>query len=226
MSSKSLISRRNFTKGTISVLGLTLAGCTTTGSKSSPSIGLSDSVKKLYGALPNERFFIPAVNLAELKKLDPKFYRQRVNYETNEKVGTILVDTQKHFCYLVEKNGTAMRYGVGLGRAGHSWAGRAQIAWKRKWPTWTPPTEMIERSPELEEFSAANGGHPPGLDNPLGSRALYIFENGKDTLYRLHGTDGPASIGKSVSAGCVRIMNQDIVDLYDRVPGRAPLLVF
>ena len=92
------------------------------------------------------------------------------------------------------------------------------IQWKQKWPKWTPPDEMIARQPELEKYSAANGGMPPGLDNPLGARALYIFQNGEDTLYRLHGSPEWNSIGKSVSSGCVRLMNQDIIDLYDRVP--------
>ena len=118
-----------------------------------------------------------------------------------------------------------MRYGVGIGRQGFSWSGRAIVQWKQKWPKWTPPGEMIARQPELERWSAENGGMPPGLDNPLGARALYIFQNGEDTLYRLHGSPEYQSIGKAVSSGCVRLLNQDICDLYDRVPTRTPILV-
>jgi len=118
-----------------------------------------------------------------------------------------------------------MRYGVGLGRAGFSWSGRGVIQWKKKWPTWTPPAEMIEREPDLEKYSAENGGMQPGLDNPLGARALYIFQDGEDTLYRLHGTGEASSIGKAVSSGCVRLLNQDVVDLYERVPNGSLIAV-
>lgn len=118
-----------------------------------------------------------------------------------------------------------MRYGVGLGRAGFEWSGTGVIQWKQKWPKWTPPEEMIQRQPELRKWSADNGGQPPGLKNPLGARALYIFENGKDTLYRLHGTPEYWTIGKAVSSGCVRLMNQDIIDLYARVPSGSKLIV-
>jgi lipoprotein-anchoring transpeptidase ErfK/SrfK len=137
----------------------------------------------------------------------------------------VVVDTSNHFLYLVRENGQAMRYGVGLGRAGFEWSGRALIQWKRKWPKWTPPAEMIAREPKLEKYSAANGGMQPGLMNPLGARALYIFQDGVDTLYRVHGSPEWNTIGKSVSSGCVRLMNQDIVDLYDRVPNKTPILV-
>ena len=151
--------------------------------------------------------------------MDPQFLRQVVSDPTGEPAGTIVVDTSQHFLYLVLGNGQAMRYGVGLGRDGFEWAGRANVQWKRKWPKWTPPAEMIARQPELAKYSVDNGGMPPGLDNPLGARALYIFQNGEDTLYRLHGSPEWNSIGRSVSSGCVRLMNQDIIDLYDRVPG-------
>jgi lipoprotein-anchoring transpeptidase ErfK/SrfK len=171
----------------------------------------------LYGARPRERFPIPAVPNGKLKR---RFQRQLVRYRTREKPGTVIVDTRKFYLYHVEKGGKAMRYGVGLGRAGFAWSGRANIAWKRKWPTWTPPQEMIQRQPELAKWGVAHGGMPPGLRNPLGARALYIFQDGKDTLYRLHGTPDVSSIGRAVSSGCVRLVNQDIIDLYARVrPG-------
>ncbi len=118
-----------------------------------------------------------------------------------------------------------MRYGVGLGRAGFEWSGRGKIQWKQRWPKWTPPSEMIARQPELEKYSAENGGMPPGLANPLGARALYIFEDGQDTLYRVHGSPEASSIGRAVSSGCVRLLNQDIIDLYDRVPSGSPIVV-
>lgn len=119
----------------------------------------------------------------------------------------------------------AMRYGCGLGRAGFEWSGRAKIAWKQVWPKWTPPNEMIARQPELEKWSAANGGMPPGPMNPLGARALYIFEDGVDTLYRVHGSPEYWSIGKAVSSGCVRLIQQDVIDLYGRVTTGSPILV-
>ena len=116
-------------------------------------------------------------------------------------------------------------HGVGLGRAGFEWSGRAVVQWKQAWPKWTPPDDMIRRQPELVKYSAANGGMAPGLDNPLGARALYIFQNGEDTLYRLHGSPEWWSIGKSVSSGCVRLLNQDIMDLYNRAEVGAKVIV-
>jgi lipoprotein-anchoring transpeptidase ErfK/SrfK len=184
-----------------------------------PSYG---SYVTMYGPVYDEGFEIPAV---PIERIDRQFLRQVVPDPTGERAGTIVVDTSAHFLYLVLGNGEAMRYGVGLGRAGFEWSGRANIQWNKKWPTWTPPAEMIARQPELEPYSADNGGMPPGLDNPLGARALYIFQNGEDTLYRLHGSPEWWSIGKSVSSGCVRLINQDIIDLYDRVPDKAPILV-
>ncbi|MEL6745329.1 MAG: L,D-transpeptidase, partial [Pseudomonadota bacterium] len=166
----------------------------------------------LYAAMPNERFPLPAV---DLNLLDSRFYRRRVDNPTGERPGTIVVDTDSFYLYLVEKDGTAMRYGVGLGRAGFEWSGRARVAYKKKWPTWTPPDTMIRRRPELEKYSVRNGGMKPGLDNPLGARALYIFQGRRDTLYRLHGSPEIRSIGKAVSSGCVRLINQDVIDLFN-----------
>ncbi|MFS8180658.1 L,D-transpeptidase [Pseudovibrio denitrificans] len=172
--------------------------------------------------MPEERFPLPAINPSKVPK---RFYRQQVDYETPEPVGTLIVDTHEFFLYLVQENGKATRYGVGLGRAGFEWSGRAKIARKAAWPKWTPPDEMIKRQPELEKWSWRNGGMPPGLENPLGARALYIYQDNKDTLYRLHGTAEYWSIGKAVSSGCVRLMNQDIIDLYGRVPVGSPIVV-
>lgn len=179
----------------------------------------SEIYAKMYGAMPNEKFPIPA---ADLRGLDPAYYRRIGEYKTDERPGTVIVDTEQKVTFLVLPEGKAIRYGVGIGRAGFGWAGRGIIQFKRAWPTWTPPSEMIERQPELEPY---RNGMAPGLDNPLGARALYIFQNGRDTLYRLHGTSDPMSIGKAVSSGCVRFLNQDIIDLYNRVPDRTPILV-
>ncbi len=118
-----------------------------------------------------------------------------------------------------------MRYGVGIGREGFAWQGAGVIQWRQRWPRWKPPNEMVARQPELAKYSIENGGMEPGLKNPLGARALYIFSDGEDTLYRLHGNPEWRSIGKAVSSGCVRLLNQDIIDLYDRVPNKAPVVV-
>ncbi|WP_315919432.1 L,D-transpeptidase [Mesorhizobium sp. SP-1A] len=176
----------------------------------------------IYGPVTDEGFEIPAVPWRKIKK---EFLRQYVQDPTGAKPGSIVVDTTGHHLYLVQGNGQALRYGVGLGRAGFEWSGNAVVQWKKKWPKWTPPDEMVARQPELEKYSVRNGGMPPGLMNPLGARALYLFENGQDTLYRLHGSPEWSSIGKSVSSGCVRLLNQDIIDLYDRVPNKTPVLV-
>ncbi|CAG0995205.1 MAG: L,D-transpeptidase [Rhizobiaceae bacterium] len=176
----------------------------------------------MYAAREDGGFMLPAI---PIDKMDRRYLRQIVPDPTGERPGTIVVDTSMHYLYLVREGGEAIRYGVGLGRAGFEWAGRAIIQWKQAWPKWTPPDEMIGRQPELAKYSAANGGMPPGLDNPLGARALYIFQDGEDTLYRLHGSPEWWSIGKSVSSGCVRLLNQDIIDLYERVPNKTPILV-
>lgn len=176
----------------------------------------------MYAAREDGSFALPAI---PIEKMDRRYLRQMVPDPTGERPGTIVVDTSMHYLYLVREGGEAIRYGVGLGRAGFEWAGRAVIQWKQVWPKWTPPDEMIARQPELAKYSAANGGMAPGLDNPLGARALYIFQDGEDTLYRLHGSPEWWSIGKSVSSGCVRLLNQDIIDLYDRVPNKTPILV-
>lgn len=184
----------------------------------------------IYGAMLDSGYEIPAV---PIEKIDPQFYRQEVPDPTGERPGTIVVDTSQHFLYLVREGGRALRYGVGLGRAGFEWSGRAEIARKSVWPKWFPPAEMIDRQPELEEYRAIydkstgewNGGMQPGIMNPLGARALYIYQDGKDTLYRVHGSPEWWTIGKSVSSGCVRMVNQDVIHLYDQVTVGSPILV-
>ena len=177
---------------------------------------------QMYAAVEDGGFQLPAI---PWQKIDKRFLRQVVQDPTGEMPGTIIVDTANRFLYLTMENGMAMRYGVGIGRDGFAWSGRAVIQYKRQWPRWTPPDEMVARQPELEPYSARNGGMAPGLRNPLGARALYIFQNGVDTIYRLHGNPEWWSIGKAVSSGCVRLMNQDIIDLYNRVPAKTPILV-
>lgn len=217
--------RRSFLIGAGSSV---LAGCSTTAQRPfrTPPLPaqpahpqIAPEYLQMYGPMPQEKFPIPAVNLS---KIDPRFYRQVVDYDSAETTGTIIVDTPNRFLYLTMEGRRAMRYGVGIGRDGFAWGGRARIAYKREWPTWTPPTEMIARQPELEKY---RHGMPPGLDNPLGARALYIFEGRKDTLYRLHGTAEDWSIGRAVSSGCVRLLNQDIIDLYSRVPNNTKIVV-
>lgn len=178
--------------------------------------------KAMYGVIADDGHTLPEI---PLQRVDQRYLRQEVDYQTAEKPGTIVVDTANKFLYLVQPGGRAIRYGVGLGRDGYGWSGRGVIQYKAKWPRWTPPQEMVSRQPELRTVSAANGGMVPGLNNPLGARALYIFKGGKDTLYRIHGTPDWQSIGKATSSGCVRMFNQDVIDLFDRVGGKADIVV-
>ena len=220
MQSDNKLGRRPFVLGALSLGGLGLGGCAAV--PTTAGLLPASSANALYGALPNEKFPIPPVNLSQVKQ---RFYRKEVINPTGAPPGTVYVDTKNFYLYFTQKNNKAMRYGVGLGRAGFAWSGKGRIAWKKKWPTWTPPKDMIERDPKLEKYSAENGGMEPGLKNPLGARALYIFQGNKDTLYRLHGTAEAYSIGRAVSSGCVRLLNQDVIDLYDRVPNGAPIIV-
>lgn len=220
-------SRRQFlTLAAASAGALALPGCTTVDTQAIAPAPIKPAIDpsylSMYRAMPEEDFPIPAVDLT---RVDSRFYRQLVDDPTGERPGTVVVDTRSYFLYLVRPDGKAMRYGVGLGRQGFTWSGEGVIQWKQRWPKWTPPAEMIARQPELEKYSAENGGQPPGLDNPLGARALYIFQEGVDTLYRLHGTPEFWTIGQAVSSGCVRLMNQDIIDLYDRVATPTPIVV-
>lgn len=183
-----LLSRRGFVVGGLSVA---LAGCS------------AETMDGLSAYAPIDG------------SVAPQYRRRRVNYATKEKPGTIIVDTSERYLYVVEENGKATRYGVGVGRAGFSWSGRARVGRKAEWPTWTPPPQMIRRQPELKKYA---GGMPGGKDNPLGARALYLYDGGRDTMYRLHGTNQPWSIGRAMSSGCIRMMNADVVHLYDRTP--------
>ncbi len=174
-----------------------------------------------YKSRKDGGFKLPAIPIKKMKK---QYLRQRVNYRSWEKNGTLIVDTKNRYLYLIEGRGKAMRYGIGVGKAGFEWAGEAKVAWKQEWPKWTPPQEMIERKPKLARYGGENG-MKGGLKNPLGARALYIFQNGKDTLYRLHGSPQWSSIGTAASSGCIRLINQDIIDLYERVRPGAKIVV-
>ncbi|WP_247438189.1 L,D-transpeptidase [Bradyrhizobium sp. 139] len=167
-------------------------------------------------------FQIPEINFDQV---DPRFWRRDVDYKSDEKIGTLIVDTPAKYLYHVIAPNRATRYGIGVGREGFEWSGRAKVAYSRRWPRWVPPDSMIARQPELRKYGAAAGGMAPGLANPLGARALYIFENGRDTLYRLHGTNEPDSIGKAVSSGCIRLLNQDVIHLFDHVKPGSEIVV-
>jgi lipoprotein-anchoring transpeptidase ErfK/SrfK len=141
------------------------------------------------------------------KKPAKQFWRTKVRLSTDEAPGTIIVDTNNKFLYLVQDGGRAIRYGIGVGREGFEWSGRQTVSMKREWPSWRPPAEMIRRRPDLPRFMEG------GPDNPLGARALYLGSS----LYRIHGTNEPHTIGQAVSSGCIRMLNDDVVDLYNRV---------
>jgi lipoprotein-anchoring transpeptidase ErfK/SrfK len=153
------------------------------------------------------------------KKIDKKWRRQLVQYNSREPQGTAVVDTEHHFLYVIFENQTALRYGVGVGRDGFRWYGRARIDRKALWPRWVPPPEMRVRQPDLPEFMDG------GADNPLGPRAMYLYRGGEDLGYRLHGTLEPWSIGSNVSSGCIRMFSEDIIDLYQRCPLGTRVLV-
>ncbi len=138
---------------------------------------------------------------------DPRFNRQIVEYSGDEKPGTIIIDTRERLLYLVEDGGKAIRYGIGVGRPGFAWSGVKEVSMKREWPDWTPPDEMLRRRPDLPRYM------PGGPENPLGARALYLGSS----LYRIHGSNEPWTIGTQVSSGCIRMRNEDVIDLYDRV---------
>jgi lipoprotein-anchoring transpeptidase ErfK/SrfK len=212
-------SRRTFMFGAASLAGLALTGCATTGSSRPVAPTFDKYYLDMYAALPDEKFPVPAVDLTRLR---PTHFRTEVTDPTGEKPGTIVVNTSERYLYLVEEGGRAIRYGVGIGREGFAWSGHGSINRKAQWPTWTPPAEMVARDPVAAPWA---GGMPGGLDNPLGARAMYIYTGGKDSLYRLHGTADPASIGAAVSSGCVRLINQDVIDLYNRVPVGTKVLV-
>ncbi|MER8711668.1 L,D-transpeptidase [Mesorhizobium sp. M1295] len=231
------LSRRTVLSGAGALALLGVAGCSQT--LDLPSLQLDDvttgsirpvrpriSVDKnitspdvMYASLTDGGFNVPEVPYLKVK---PEFRRQIVVDPTGEQPGTIVVHSQERLLYLVQPGGEAIRYGVGIGKDGFRWSGRANIQYGKEWPVWTPPPEMIARKPELVKWQS---GQPGGLDNPLGARALYIYQNGSDTGYRIHGSPEWRSIGQAMSSGCVRLINQDIIDLYSRVSKKNPVVV-
>ncbi|WEX87623.1 L,D-transpeptidase [Sinorhizobium garamanticum] len=189
-----------------------LAGCATSGQNAKPR-GPDPYYVAMYGPKPEERFPLAATDIS---KVEPRFLRQQVVYPTSEPPGTIVVDTQNRFLYLVQDGGMALRYGIGVGKAGLEFQGEARVGRKVEWPRWTPTSDMVAREPE--RYGPLAGGMEPGIRNPLGPRALYLYQGNRDTLFRIHGTTEAWSIGKAVSSGCIRLFNPDIIDLYSRVP--------
>lgn len=208
------LSRRSFLVGSALGLGaLGLAGCA-----SSDGMSLAEA-EKLYGPVPTEKFPIPGV---DVNKVNPKYFRRTVSYETKEAPGTIIVDPGNYYVYRVEDGGSATRYGANVGRAGFLWSGDAYVGRKSEWATWTPPKEMIQRQPEVAKYAR---GMPGGLDNPLGARTLHLYQNGTYTLYTIYATSDPESIGSGVTSGCVGLLSQDMIDLYARTPVKTKVVV-
>ncbi|WP_421726716.1 L,D-transpeptidase [Bauldia sp.] len=152
-----------------------------------------------------------------------RYRRQRVDYETKQKPGTIIIDTRKHYLYYVLGEGRAIRYGVGVGRDGFGWKGTVSVGRKAEWPAWVPPPEMIARERKRGRILPAR--MEGGPRNPLGARALYLYQGGRDTIYRIHGTSEPWTIGLNVSSGCIRLLNRDVIDLYNRTKVGARVIV-
>jgi lipoprotein-anchoring transpeptidase ErfK/SrfK len=181
---------------------------------------LTPAVPALALDSPDDPYALPALNA---KSIPAAFRRTVVDYKTKQFPGTIIIDTTAHHLFVVLEGGKAIRFGVAVGKDGFRWAGAADVGRKVMWPKWTPPREMIERKPELAKWS---NGMPGGPENPLGARAMYLFRDGRDTLYRIHGTNDPKSIGTNSSSGCIRMFNQDVVELYRRTPVGSRVLVY
>lgn len=176
--------------------------------------------RDIYAQVRDGDFVVPKVNYI---KLNPRFLRQRVDPPRQAPPGTILVSVTEHHLYFVNEDGSAIRYGVGVGKQGYLWKGVGRIARVAAWPRWTPTSDMRARLPELESHKDGVEG---GLQNPLGARALYIYQNGHDTLYRVHGTPEWWSVGRSVSSGCIRMLQQDVIDLSKRAVTGASIIVY
>ncbi len=162
------------------------------------------------------------ITLGESAKLRAKFRRQQVTFGSQVPAGSIIVDAAHKYLYFILSGDQAIRYGVGVGREGFAWSGQAYIGMKRRWPRWLPPESMVQRDALAAKWA---NGMPGGPENPLGARALYLHANGIDTLFRIHGTNDPKSIGKALSSGCIRMLNEDVADLFERVKLRTQVLV-
>jgi lipoprotein-anchoring transpeptidase ErfK/SrfK len=180
---------------------------------------IAPGAEEVYVARNDGTYTIPAIPVTEVPV---QYQRQIVPFETIEPAGTIIINPAARQLHLILGKGKALRYGISVGRAGFEWSGEAIVASRKPWPTWTPPPEMIERDPKLEKWK---DGQPGGPDNPLGARALYLTTKGRDYGYRIHGTPDWRSIGRNASSGCIRMINQDVIDLYNRVPDSAKVIV-
>ncbi|GLK73843.1 L,D-transpeptidase [Ancylobacter dichloromethanicus] len=190
------------------LLAVLLGACSNAQRQPAPEASLTPRDKKLLANAPYK------------KVLPPEMYqRSIVDYAGTEKPGTIVVDTDKKFLYLVESDGKAIRYGVTVGEEGLAFKGEAKVGRKAEWPTWTPTPEIKQRLAGIPNFVG------PGPHNPMGARALYLFQGNKDTLFRIHGTNQPEYIGQAISSGCIRMLNEDVIDLYTRVPQGANVVV-
>jgi lipoprotein-anchoring transpeptidase ErfK/SrfK len=190
-----IVSRRTFVAGASATAALGVAGCASTPQARGPN---------------------------------PAFARKEVEFVSKEKPGTIIVNASEHFLYSVAEGGRAMRYGVGVGSEGFGWSGVATVHDKQEWPDWYPTAETLQRKPEvIKQLKPLQSGLgvPGGPENPLGARALYLWQNNKDTLYRIHGTNEPWTIGTNVSAGCIRMVNEDVMHLYERTPAGTQVVV-
>jgi lipoprotein-anchoring transpeptidase ErfK/SrfK len=219
------VSRRALLGGGLAMMAIPLSGCQSVGY----SVGLhgqpdlpdeSFDYASAYAAWPDGDYTWPAINY---KSFDRKFWRQVVDYKSHEKPGTIIVDPYNNFLYWTLSRKKALRYGIGVGRSGFAWSGEALIRVKREHPIWRPPQEMIARKPSLGRYWEK--GMEPGLRNPLGARAMDLWQGPVDTLFRIHGTNKPSSIGTKASSGCIRMWQQDVIDLFSRVPLRTKVIV-
>ena len=206
-----MISRRAFL---IVLAGAPLAACNNTHVTGVPSE--NGSASWYTGTMPDEPFPIP---LVDRRYLPAEYLAQTVSYLGRERPGTVIVDIDQRFLYLVQGDDTAIRYAIGVGRQGFSWKGAAYVGRKSVWPNWSPTSNMVKLIPDLPRYASA------GIDNPLGARALYLYQGGRDTLFRIHGTNEPWKIGQAASSGCIRMLNEDVFDLYERVPVGATVLV-
>ena len=198
------------------LLSASLAACQSVRQPPQSAAAAADDSGWYIGSMPDKPFDVP---LVDRSRMDAKYARQTVAYNGPEKPGSIVVDIDERMLYLVQPDGRAIRYGVGVGKQGFSWRGVASVGRKGVWPAWSPTSTMVSLKPDLPRYREA------GLDNPLGARALYLHQNGRDILFRIHGTNEPWSIGEQVSSGCVRMLNEDVVDLYERVPVGATVYV-
>jgi lipoprotein-anchoring transpeptidase ErfK/SrfK len=201
--------------GVLMALPLLVAACAPPPPAGVVEVGapqVSAATRAMYGPVLDGDFLVPAI---PDRYLTPEAVRQVVDFWGDEPAGSIVVDPYSHYLYYLLGDNRAIRYRVGVGEAGRTFAGRASVGMKREWPRWTPTANMIRVEPDL--YGPWAGGMEPGLRNPLGSRAMYLHRGGRDSMYRIHGTYAPSSIGDSVSAGCIRMFQQDAMDLYERV---------